>query len=85
MASLCRPPLPSPVFWVERSGRLWVAHVGESVHFKLLEHLGTGVSALPRRDRAGPQEQRGEGRGGSLGHPERGDGMLERFLERLLP
>lgn len=34
VASLCRPPLPSPVFWVERSGRLWVAHLGESVHFK---------------------------------------------------
>lgn len=47
VASLCRPPLPSPVFWV--------AHLGESVHFKLLERLGIGVSA-------GPQKQWGEGR-----------------------
>lgn len=39
---------PQPVLWVEQSGRREVAHLGESVHFKLLEHLVTGVSALPR-------------------------------------
>lgn len=83
VASLCRPPLPSPVFWVERSGRQWVAHLGESV--QIARASWNRCLGLAETGHGRPPGAEGGRESGSLGHTETGDGMLERFHEQLLP